>query len=206
MKIIKQKQIGKYCYLTFDNDVTCKILLEICYQFNLNLGESVTDEKLLKINQKNDDKMCLNSAFDLLSRRIHSEFELSIKLRKKFRYSNINAVINECKRLDLLDDEHFAECYMQELAGKGKGKFQMISSLKTKGITKEVIDKYIGQFTNPDDEMERAKGLAQRKIRSYRNEPENKIREKLTRHLLSKGYSYEIVHEAVASIMKEINA
>jgi regulatory protein len=203
MKITNQKQTGKYCYITFDNDIVHKILSEISYQFNLKEGECITDDKLLKIIQENDNKMCLNTAFDLLSRRIHSEYELTIKLKRKFRYSNINEVIKECKKLNLLNDEYFAQCYMEELAGKGKGKFQIVSSLNSKGISKDITDKYIKQYTSVDDERERAKGLALRKIRSYKNEPENKIKEKLTRHLLSKGYSYEIVRDTVAVLLKK---
>ena len=202
MKIIKQKQSGKYCYLTFDNDTVLKVLSELYYQLNLYEGDEISEKRLSEVKQMNEDKMCLNSAFDLLSRRIHTEHELRTKLKKKFWNSNINIVIEECRGLNLLNDDYFAECYIQELISKGKGKFQIISSLKRKGISKDISDKYIAQLINADDELERAKNIAQRKMRSYRNEPADKVKEKLMRHLLSKGYSYEIIYDAIGSVIK----
>ena len=205
MKIIKLKQNGKYCNLEFDNGISCKILAEISYHFSLTEGDVLSSDKLNLINSENTDKMCLNSALDLLSRRIHSEYELKIKLNKKYRYSNISKVIEECRRLDLLDDDYFAQCYIQELTSKGKGKYQIISSMKSRGISKDIFEKYVDKYTKTDDEMERAKVIALRKILSYKNYPNDKIKEKLTRHLLSKGYSYEIVKETVYSIIEEID-
>jgi len=201
MKIIKEKNSGKYRYLTFENNMTLKIRVDVCHEYSLSEGSEVTGEKLKEAERINEYRMCLNSAYDILSRRMHSEFELRMKLKKKYWKCNVNEVMEECRRLNLLNDADFAKSYVQELKDKGKGGYVIVSSLKQKGISQELIDKYSIDGSDKEDEFQRALTVAEKKFRTLKSLPELKIKEKMIRHLLSKGFTYETVFRTVENIL-----
>jgi regulatory protein len=166
---------------------------------NLPKKGGILSEKYSKMKCSEYAK-CLNFAFLLLAKRMHSSAELRAKLRNKYWNCDVDSVVEECKRLNLLDDECFAKCYIQELIQKGYGFFKIRLSLKMKGFSEELINEYIKLFGDVEDELERAKNVALKKIKFWRGNPELKNRVKLKRYLLSKGYSYEIVNLTVEDV------
>ena len=203
MKIIGIKKNSKNYIITFDTGKVATWLGETCELHYLSIGSELELEEFYSIQKESEYKSALNYAFDILARRLHSKVELSNKLKKKFWNCDSEDIIEECVRLNLLDDEYFAKCYIDELKSRGKGRYQIISSLKQKGIAQDLIDELKEDIGNVDDEKERAEEAARKKMRLLSKQPVIKQKEKLIRHLLSKGFSYETVFSVVDSVLSK---
>ena len=135
----------------------------------------------------------LKKAYDLLSRRAHSTQELRDKLyRRKYHKHGIETVIAECERLQLLNDELFANDYAAELGRQGKGRFKITMQLRSKGLSKEHIETALDNLG--DNEEENAKMALKGKLRSLLHETDiNKRRQKAYRFLAYRGFSSDII-------------
>ena len=125
--IKKIQKRGKYYYLYCSNGNEFKLEPEIYFKYNL-VEDSVFDkDKFLAIIAENSFKFCMNTVVKLLLQRMHSLYEIKMKLRKRnFPYKIISKVIDESKKMNLLDDEEFAKNYINELIYRGCGKYKII--------------------------------------------------------------------------------
>lgn len=111
----------------------------------------------------------------------------------------MNRVIEESAKMNLLDDEKFAKNYIEELINRGQGRDKIISSLQKRGISKDMIDENSQKLDDFDAEEKRAEELMNKKLKllAYKKVEPRKLKEKLIRHLISKGFSSDIVFEIV---------
>nr|MDA7554790.1 recombination regulator RecX [Gammaproteobacteria bacterium] len=85
-----------------------------------------------------------NKALDILSRREHSQKELSDKLLKKF--SNQDLIEQSIQKLEdncLVNDERFSEHYVAARKRKGFGPKKISYELVSKGVEKSIVSKAI---------------------------------------------------------------
>ena len=76
-----------------------------------------------------------NKALDIISRREHSEKEVTSKLLKKFNEPDlIAATLSRLKDNNLVNDERYAEMYTQSRKRKGFGPKRIKYELSSKGI------------------------------------------------------------------------
>ena len=76
-----------------------------------------------------------NKALDIISRREHSEKEVTSKLLKKFNEPDlIAATLSRLKDNNLVNDERYAEMYTQIRKRKGFGPKRIKYELSSKGI------------------------------------------------------------------------
>ena len=196
-KILKK---GKYYYITFSDGINVKFDPEIYYSYSLKEGCNFDPVKYSLLLEENAFKLCLNTALNLLAMRMHSTYELKTKLKQKgFSFNIVSKVIAEAINMNLLNDNHFTQNYIDELIARGQGKFKIISSLQKKGIPKDIIDNFLADMVEPEEERKRALDLMNKKLRSLstRNLEPGKLKEKITRHLILKGFSSEIVFNLV---------
>ena len=95
----------------------------------------------------NDDayKATYNKALDILSRRKHSQKELSDKLIKKFNIPElVDSVIHGLREKNLLNDYRYSESYVVARKRKGFGPKKIVYELVSRGVNEntasEVID------------------------------------------------------------------
>ena len=95
----------------------------------------------------NDDayKAIYNKALDIISRREHSQKELSNKLIKKFNIPElVDSVIDGLLEKNLLNDYRYSESYVVARKRKGFGPKKIVYELVSKGVNEntasEVID------------------------------------------------------------------
>lgn len=145
----------------------------------------------------------LNYALWLISRRDRSIGEIQNKMReKKFEIEDIEKTIKHLKKLNFLDDTKFAKHYIaNQISIKPLGKYQLKQKLKRKFVSDEIIEKTMVEI-GPDREMELAreaenKWLKIHTVNSKDTISEGKNREKLARHLISRGFGWEIVKEVI---------
>lgn len=137
-------------------------------------------------------------AQDILSRRDNSTAEVEGKLRAKgFSPQQIDETITWLISRKLLNDEKFAARYVENtLAIKAVGPHWLTHKLKEKRIASHIIEKVVTAVFSDGQESE----LALRASAAWRRQHPTKAgnREALTRFLLARGFSYEVIKSAGA--------
>ena len=89
----------------------------------------------------NDDafKVVYNKALDIISRREHSQKELTGKLLNKFSEEEIvNSVINNLVKKNLLNDTRYSEAYVVSRKRKGFGPKKILYELIARGVIENI--------------------------------------------------------------------
>lgn len=111
------------------------------------------------------------------------------------------AVLDRFTELGLIDDEAFAEAWVNSRHhGRGLAKRALAAELRHRGVDGDTVNEAVEQL-DPDQELETARRLVDRKLSSSRGlDPQARIR-RLAGMLARKGYSpglaYRVVREAL---------
>ncbi len=146
------------------------------------------DEKVDKI---------YNYCFKILSFKPYSEFEIRKKIRGRFknlREKILNEVLEKLKELKYVNDEEFAENYINYRTKiSPRGKFLLKQELLKKGIEGSLIEQTLDKINL--DELDLAKQLVEHKTKSLKSFEPQKQKEKLMRFLQSRGFGYDVIKE-----------
>ena len=142
----------------------------------------------------------LKFAIKLLSIRKRSVFEMRNRLkRKEFENETIDEVIKELFEYKYLNDEEFAEAYINDRINfNPRGSFLIKKELREKGIAENIVDQKMKELFSEEKEMESAKKVTEKKIRTLNKDLEkNKIYQKVGAYLQAKGYASWIIREVL---------
>jgi regulatory protein len=198
--IRKVQKRGRYYYLLCSGGIELKFDSEVYFKYNLTPNSIFNSDRFNAIVDENSFRLCMNSAIRLLSQRMHSAYEIKTKLKQKgFSCHTINRVIDESAKINLLNDEQFTKNYVEELICRGQGKYKIINSLQKRGIPKEMIDENLQKLDDPESEEKRAQEVMNKKLKSlaYKKIEPRKLKDKLIRHLIYKGFSSDIAFKIV---------
>jgi len=130
-------------------------------------------------------------AMDLLSRREHSAYELTQKLKQRdFDMDAIEAAIEELQQDNLQSDNRFVESMVNYRVNAGFGPLKIQHELRRKGISGERVDDYLSALTVDWQalmEAQRSKKFGQDIPSDY------KEKMKQARFLQNRGFSPESV-------------
>lgn len=132
-----------------------------------------------------------NYALWLLGRRDRSIGEIREKLvAKKCSEEEIKEVLKFLCSNNFVNDERFAKNYIQnQLIIKPLGKYQLKMKLKRKLIPEEIVQKVLDEVVLDEEKL--AEVAFARWIRV--NEKKDNKYEKVCRHLLGRGFDWEVV-------------
>ena len=184
------------CFLATLSDGSVEKLSSLAvFDFAVSSGNEFETEKWNEIKKESEFHLAYDSAMRILSIRAHGESELAKKLRaKRFNQSTVYRVLEECRRLELMDDVKFAEEYLRELRTGGAGSALIKMKLRAKGLSQHLIDSTLDAESSPDAELESAKIALSKKEKTFARETDPyKRKEKTFRYLASKGFSYDII-------------
>ena len=133
-----------------------------------------------------------NKSLDILSRREHSVSELRNKLiRFNPDPNDLKDVIERLITSNFLDDKRFASAFIRSKAESGYGPNYISQYLAKKGITSDKYDIYSLEIDWED------KCLTQFNKKRRNKEINFKEKEKILRFLAYRGFSYEIIKNAL---------
>ncbi len=145
---------------------------------------------------------------DELTGRARSRSELATKLAKKgVPDETADQLLDRFEQVGLVDDEAFARSWVQSRqSGKGLARRALAQELRRKGVdddtAREVLDE-----VDPDDEVEAARTLVRRKLRSTARLDRDRAIRRLTGMLARKGYpaalAFRVVKEELAAAGEE---
>ena len=197
VKIEKIRKKGRNYLATLTGGNVEKLAELAVFDHALSDGKEFDDERWAAIKEESDFYFAYDSAMRMLSARAHSEGDLAKKLRsRKFDKRTIDKVLEECRRVNLIDDARFAEEYVRELRTGGAGSTLIKMKLRAKGISEGLTESVLDAETSPNPDLEAARIALAKKSKSLEREADpNKKREKAYRHLASKGFSYDIISQ-----------
>lgn len=201
-KIEVQKKNNNRVNIFIDGEFFSGLDLELVYTLNLDKGRTIDNNKLKEIAFKDNISKAKNKAFQILSRAEQSEKTLRDKL-SDYDVEIINEVIMYLKENKYLDDKGLGERIAHSNSAISRfGKNKIKQNLYKKGISHSDIDEIISKIDD-DTEFENALYLGQKKYKNIKHEDKNKIYQKLSQHLIYKGFSYDITKRVISTILNK---
>ena len=179
---------------TFSLDVSQLVDLK------LKAGVEISEEELVEYKKLSEFGKLYQRTLEWVLMRPRSVKETEDYLYKKIYEKKldkdfINEIIEKLKDKKYLDDEKFAEYYVENrFVKKGISARRLKMELIKKGIKKEIIEKVLSDSAR-NDEDEILKIIAKKRAR-YDDE-------KLIQYLCRQGFSYELVQNLVQSCGKD---
>ncbi|MDD3396953.1 MAG: regulatory protein RecX [Clostridia bacterium] len=201
MRITDFKKIGKSSkYKVFIDDEFWAILYdETIITYKLNKQEEYEQEFLNAVLMEGEKKLALNGALKLLSLFSKTEKELADYLKiKTYSEDTINYCLQKLKEFNYLNDEFYAKNFINAKK-KTKGKKAIEYELKLKGVSDEIIKKTLSEMI--ENQQDDVLNLARKFIKNKDNDL--KLKEKLFRHLASKGFDYDEINFAINEVLKK---
>ena len=132
-----------------------------------------------------------NKALDLVSRREHSRHELMQKLDKRYPETSpiIEEVLNKLEGNKILDDERFAEMYLNSRARKGFGPKKIEMELHSKKVDSFFISNAVEAY---ESWLENAQRELKKKFKDQKpTDYQSKMKQK--QFLFTRGFSSPII-------------
>ena len=134
-----------------------------------------------------------NKALDLASRREHSRHELMYKLNKRFPETMpiIEEVLDKLALNNILDDERFAEMYLNSRARKGFGPKKIEMELYSKKVDSLLVGNAIEAY---ESWTENAENQLKKKFKGVKPiDYQSKMKQK--QFLYNRGFSCQIIEQ-----------
>lgn len=143
------------------------------------------------------DPEALERALKFIDYRPRSSGETRRRLRRYgYDAATIDEVITHLTSAGILEDLDFGRLFMDELVGKGAGYYRVRSELGKKLIPRELIDELMEAYP-VDDELERARATAERRVGSFDGETADRAEiKKLAAFLVRRGFSRQVAETA----------
>jgi regulatory protein len=183
---------GKFAF-SLDNEVIARE--------KITTGKQLSSEDISRLTGADRYRLCLNSAYKLLTYRPRSEAEIKERLEQKgYNSLEIDRVTVELKRMNLLNDQSFAE-FWKDHRNTFKHESQKIVrlELKRKGVESEIVNQVVGQI----DDAENAYKVAISRVRVLDLTDFQAFRQKLGSYLQRRGFNYNVINKTLKRIWEE---
>ena len=173
--------------------------LNVVARFRLREGMSISESLRKEIEEGEVQQEAFDHATRLLGMRMQSERELRTKLgRKDYGPAAVDAVIENLKRLNYVDDAKFAASRAADQANvKKHGKVRAVQELVKSGVNRSLAEKATAAAYQDVDPKAAAVELADKRLPSLRRLDAETARRRLVGYLQRRGFDYETVQHAV---------
>ncbi len=172
-------------------------------KFGISEDMELSSELYDKINNDIQYPRAYEKAVDRLAATDKTVYEIQKKLEAYgFSQMIIDRVVTELKRRHFIDDKRYAQNFILSKSNT-KSINEICYILKTKGISKELIDEITEEDEYSDDKAVRT--IIIKKMKNKDLTDKNELR-KLTAYVCNKGFEYELVKRTITQIMEEQEA
>ncbi len=195
MKIDKYEKYGSGKYrIFFDNGEVVETYDEVILKNDLLLKKEISNSEYQKIFIDTNLFNYYNSCLKYIAVRIRSTKEIYDYLKKKkVEDEDIEIVINRLIDENLLNDEHFTECFIKDkLNFTTMGEYKIINELKRHNISSDIIAKY-SYLWDESVMVPKIEKLVDKQIVSNKKLDQYKLRNKIYYYLLNQGYSSDVI-------------
>lgn len=165
---------------------------------NEGLSLPLPEEEAFDAIHELEYRVCFAQLTDMLSRRDYSSGELDSKLKGYgYRAIEIDRALCVAREKRYLDDMRFTTTFIQQRIARGWGRRKIELELRRRHIDVNDIEGYPETFFDEDEDVQHALDALEKK-----RIPDVRPQEKLTRFLVSRGFSYQVARAAVSSRME----
>lgn len=192
-KIEPQKRRPERRSVWVDGEFYCGVSEEVLLRTGLREEQTVTEEELSELIKGEERRKAKEYALNLLGYRMRSEKELKDRLeRKGYNRETITRVLEDLRRLDLVDDLEFARVWVRNrMATNPKGLYALRKELWKKGVARETIEQVIEELSSDYDEVEVAAELVRKRFGNQPDLKDGSTRRRLLGFLTRRGFSYD---------------
>lgn len=169
---------------------------DIIADSGLERGCPITGEAAEALIYKNDRRRARERAMYLMTARDYSYCGLYDKLEENYPPDICEEVCNELAKRGIVNDRRYARKLCRQLfESKKLGEWRVRREMQLKGLTGEIIDEAIEEFSENDEPFERLEKLVETKYERYLTDRKgvNKVKNALAR----RGYSYDEINEVI---------
>lgn len=192
-KIEIQKYHKDRVSIFLDDVYAFSLFLETAMKHCLKKGIEIDENQKVQLLHESDSRIALDQAVKYLKDTMKTKQQM-IEYVKKHGYDDniIDYVVQKLEEYHYLDDEMYTQKYIKTYLGK-VGKRKIEYDLMKKGIDKHLIEKYLSLEEVSTDQVVH---LIEKKIGN--NDLDQKMKEKIFRYLIGKGFSYEEIKKGMA--------
>ena len=186
-----------------DNEYAFSLDREDLFFLKIKVGRELTKEDIDECVTACNFTKARNKAFDIISRKPLSSYELITKLKEK-GYDTIvcEKVKEELTSLGYIDDASYANLFLEyclsKMWVKRKIEFEMIN----KGLSKDIIDEVLNSIDN-EEQDEKIKETILLKYKGE-NLSDIKVKAKITRYFASRGFDFSVIEKAIRQAIGEM--
>ena len=178
--------------LYLNNKFYCGLDTETVVKHQLKVGTIIDEQKLANIQAESEKQQALTKVLKLISTRYKTQKEVENYLYEKgYLPQVIYYVVEKLNEYHYIDDERYAESFIA--SHKNFGKLKLKQQLLQKGISQTIIDERLD--SEDFDQTQEIVRLAEKYMKNKEDSKENYI--KLFKHLMSKGFEYEAIKDAL---------
>lgn len=201
MTIIALKQAKKHQIEVVFEEESLFFDKETVLKNGLKVGQNFSAEQIEELKYSSHLSRATSKAMWLLGRREYSKKEMFLRLKQdKFDEDVASEAVETLADASVIDDERFAYNFAYNLKVNRKlGKRAIITELCLKGVSKEIAENTAEEIC--DDEVSSAAEIIRLKYKSFASD--EKINRRMFAALQRKGYSYNVIREAMDLIESE---
>ena len=168
----------------------------------LEVGQTITDEKIQALQAEDAREVAYQQAIKLLNYRARTESEIRKNLVERKTPDEVIAdVMERLHRNGLLNDANFARDWVENRSElRPRSRQALAFELRQRGIDREVIDAAVEQL----DDEELAYQAALQQSRKLRNLEWQDFRHKMYSFLARRGFNYEVSSTAARRVWEEL--
>lgn len=200
MEITELLRRGKSeLYKTYvDGNYCCLLQAEVIVKNKIKVGATFNQDEFLKIREESDELTCKTLGLDYISNGPKTRKQVFDHLKQKgYLPVSINKALDTLCSYGYISDKYYAEMFVKSKQEQ-KGKMYIKSALKQKGVSDSIIKEVLEDFESDEDCI---LVLANKFLKNKKDD--GKLKEKLYRHLLGKGFEYGEVLKVCNKIFKE---
>lgn len=165
----------------------------------LKIDQEISQDEIEKLVKENEFQKFYDRVLKFFSYRPRSEKELHDWFFKKQVGELTQKLIREkLEQQGYLNDEEFAKWWIeQRMSFRPAGARLLAMELRQKGVKKDLIARLLDCYIAKDSEIELAKKVMEKKLKTLRNLSPQKMREKLAAALLRRGFTWETIKEVI---------
>lgn len=170
----------------------------------LNVGQILTEEKILSLQREDTDEVAFQHALKVLSYRPRSVHEVQKKLKENgFDETVVRSVIARLEKDGLVKDQSFAQAWVENRTVFHPRSRKLIAlELRQKGVPDEVVQNALAAGAMDDDTLAYQSAIQYTRRLKGLEWPE--FRKKLSAYLLRRGFSFETVSPLLRRVWDEL--
>ncbi len=177
--------------------------LDNLVKLGLKVEQVLTEDQVEKIIKKAEFQKTLNKLLRYVTLRPRSKKEVQTWfIKHKVHLSLHKNLLNKLKKLELLDDNKFAQWWVEQRTNfRPKGKWALKAELMQKGIARDLIDETIEKLNLNEEKI--AIDLLEKKIYRWKNMDENEAKAKMGQFLARKGFGWNAIRSAIDQLLEK---